>query len=114
MSPQEINTKVLSKADTYELKGTTIMHELTESYEGAKIAWKKGESILSSDKDYKTYLKAHNKATPQPKNLGGRYIGYDGGIVYDQAQALKKEYYVKSEDAKEETIILTIPIIPKR
>ena len=108
---QEINTEVLSKADTYERKGTAIMHELTESYEGGKIAWETGKSILSSDKDYKTFRKAHNSATHQPQDMGRRYIGFDGRLVTDKAQALKEEFYVKpSLNSDEETIILTIPL----
>ena len=38
---QEVNPQVLNEADKYSSKGTFMMHELTEAYEGAKISAKK-------------------------------------------------------------------------
>ena len=110
---QEIDTDFLDKADTYVLKGTSIMHELTESYIGAKIAWRKRESTPPAIqiKLNPVYKKAHKRATPQPLYLRWRMISPEGNDVEYPNQAIKKEYFVKpSLDSKEETIIQTVPL----
>lgn len=109
---QEINTEALFKADTYEHKGTSIMHELTEAYEGAKIAWKKGKSVPSPDVKYRFYNRAHRKATPQiSKTLFGvTYYDLNGNTVTDGKQAVRADFYIKpSINSNDKTLFLTIP-----
>ena len=109
---QEINTEVLSKVDTYVKLGTSIMHELTESYEGAKIAWKKSISIPIGDEKNKYFNRAHRRATPQVSKylFGVTYYDFYGNIVTDSKIAARADLYVKpSLFSNEKTIYLTIP-----
>ena len=64
---QSVNPKQLAVVDTYiTKKGTAIVHEVTEAYEGAKLAMKKGEGSREKGKKNPFYKKAHKNAISQP------------------------------------------------
>lgn len=99
---QIIDPNVLAKGDSYSEKGKMITHEVTEAYEGAKIGQKKGKDDMLRIKNmkiqpFKTYNKAHSRATKQ-NNVFQRFKTTSSGII--------EEYYVTNNKG-EETIILT-------
>ena len=57
---------LIYEADKFSKKGTFIIHELTEAYEGAKISSKTKASSPPSLQKKSVYEKAHEKATYQP------------------------------------------------
>ncbi|MBI3718174.1 MAG: hypothetical protein HY252_06215 [Sphingobacteriales bacterium] len=77
---QEINPKVLSNLDTYfNQPGAATLHEVTEAYQGAKLAQTEGSSVgVPTQADISNpnsiYNRAHILATPQPG--GPRSVGY--------------------------------------
>jgi hypothetical protein len=105
---QEVNPQVLEKADTYSTKGTFIMHELTEAYEGAKISSETKVSSPNSHSHGSVYKKAHNKASYQPP-VYSRYFDKDGNMIQNMNGCVKVEWYVKPyKESKDETIIQTL------
>ena len=106
---QEINPKVLGKADKYSPKGTFVMHELTEAYEGSKISIDNEKSSPNSNGKGSVYKEAHEKATNQPPVYQRLYDVY-GNITTDATKAQRIEWYVKpNEYSEKENIIQTYP-----
>jgi RHS repeat-associated protein len=91
---QEVNPQVLNEADKYSSKGTFMMHELTEAYEGAKISAKKKISSPNSKGDNSVYSEAHKNATTQPA-VYQRLFDKDGEQTKNPKEAQKVEWYVK-------------------
>ena len=96
---QEINPKVLGKADKYSPKGTFVMHELTEAYEGSKISIDNEKSSPNSNGKGSVYKEAHEKATNQPPVYQRLYDVY-GNITTDATKAQRIEWYVKPNEKK--------------
>ena len=106
---QEVNPEVLEKADAYSPKGTFIMHELTEAYEGAKISLDNKVSSPYAFGGNSVYKKAHKKATFQPC-VKARYYDKEGNKINSSNGAVRAEWYVKPYELSEhEKIIQTIP-----
>ena len=87
---QEVNPTIFKKVDDYfNTPGKSIEHEVTEAYEGAKLAQNEGSVGPATGKDVENtnsiYSRAHNNlATPQPGgNNSYAYTFYDsnGNIV---------------------------------
>lgn len=70
VAAQRINPLMLGLCDT---KGTMILHEVTEAYEGALISQKKGISSPPDGVPGSVYPKAHKKASPQLTLYAMRY-----------------------------------------
>lgn len=69
---QEINPTVLSTLDNaYNNPGASTLHEVTESYQGAKLSQASGISSPVAGQPNSVYTQAHASATPQ------------GGAVYE-------------------------------
>lgn len=85
MAFQEVNPIVLSGIDCGDV-GSSLMHELTEAYEGALIARKNKEStppameLNSVEIKNIVYEEAHRKATPQ-KGIFVNYYDKEGNLV---------------------------------
>ncbi len=104
---QVVNPTVLNEADKFSKKGTFIMHELSEAYEGAKISSKKKVSTSYLEKN--VYKEAHNKATYQPTVFQKLYDN-DGNVTLDSKKAVRVEWYVVDEfDKNKQNIIQTYP-----
>jgi len=89
---QVVNPTVLDQIDTYYNEpGASILHEVTESFEGGKISKRAGVSSPNSGEVGTVYKKAHDAATPQPP-VYGRYVG------------LNIEYFMKQEGKSEEVL----------
>jgi hypothetical protein len=106
---QEINPNTLGAVDEHMgTKGTMIMHEATEAYEGAKMSQKTGVSNRNSNwgDDRSVYDAAHMAATPQHKVYE---ILYDrnGNVTRDRKEAVRQEFYVEKNGVKK--IIQTQP-----
>ena len=106
---QEVNPQVLNEADKYSSKGTFMMHELTEAYEGAKISAKKKISSPNSKGDNSVYSEAHKNATTQPA-VYQRMFDKDGEQTKNPKEAQKVEWYVKPySSSKDEHTIQNLP-----
>ena len=89
MAFQEVNPIVLSGIDCGDV-GSSLMHELTEAYEGALIARRNKKSTqyasvfennsLMSEDDMRVYNEAHRNATPQ-KIITDNYYDAAGRLV---------------------------------
>ena len=67
IAKQEVNPKILAIIDSYfSMSGSSILHEVTEAYEGAKISQKTGISSTPAGYQNSVYNNAHEKDTEQP------------------------------------------------
>ena len=106
---QEINPTILGKMDGFSDEGASIMHEITEAYEGAKISAEKKKSSPNAKSPNSVYKKAHNKATFQPK-VYQRMLDCEGDEVQDIKKAIKVEWYIRQNvEPYEERKIQTYP-----
>ena len=106
---QEINPTILGKMDGFSDEGASIMHEITEAYEGAKISAEKKKSSPNAKSPNSVYKKAHNKATFQPK-VHQRMLDCEGDEVQDIKKAIKVEWYIRQNvEPYEERKIQTYP-----
>ena len=106
---QTVNPCVLEKAETYTGIGTSLMHEITEAYEGAKISESTKISSPSSNRPNSVYDKAHKKATVQP-TIYYRMYDKNGNETKFKDNAKKLEWFVTPYyDSKYETVIQTMP-----
>ncbi|GHV36608.1 hypothetical protein FACS1894178_8000 [Bacteroidia bacterium] len=84
---QEVNPIVLGAADDFtKASGRTMMHEVTEAYEGAKISQESGENAMPArgtdiNNPESVYSRAHNRATPQTP-IHVRYFDSSGNRLY--------------------------------
>ena len=63
---QTVDPKILNRISSVNSKpGADMLHEVSESYEGALIAREESRSIGNSKKDLAFYQKAHKRAYPQ-------------------------------------------------
>ena len=96
---QEVNPIILGKVDEiYGTKGTMIMHEITEAYEGALISKKEGTDAPPADNNQETdensvYYRAHNAATPQ-NPVYSRPIDKSGHTPSNPKMAPYTQYYI--------------------
>ena len=84
--------------EAYGTKGTLMMHEVTEAYEGALISKKEGSNAPPADdsqinKEDSVYNRAHNAATQQPP-IYYRQTDVSGKIPSDPKLATRTQYYI--------------------
>ncbi len=92
---QEVNPTILGQMDSYfGSPGASILHEVTESYEGGLISNSSGVSSPHAGLTGSVYEQAHEAATPQP------------GEVYKRDVDGRREIYIK-EDGRPEIILNT-------
>lgn len=95
---QEVNPNVLGQAsDAHGKPGANMLHEVTESYQGALISQKKGVSSSAAGTKGSVYKKAHRKATKQSGRIYERIYDASG----NEMQMLPGNIYpagVKSVD----------------
>jgi hypothetical protein len=84
---------VLSKMDEFSPKGTSIMHEFSECYNGAIDALKRKRSFTPSFCRGSNYKKAHKKATPQA-NLQYYEVDINGNRTRDKKNAVGQKIFV--------------------
>lgn len=85
-------------------KGAGMLHELTEAYEGGKVAIDERRSVPSSKADYKGYLEIHNRATEIEEV---KYNLYDvHGNKTDKFRAVRIEFLFNSLISGKERYIM--------
>ena len=95
---QEVNPEILGKMSKARLKpGADMLHEVTESYEGALISQKKGISSPAANKPGSVYPKAHRKARNQSGKVHRRLYDANGKITYNASEAVGVDWYVKGK-----------------
>lgn len=113
---QEVNPFVLGTMSSYFNKpGSDVLHEITESYQGALLARSLGQDVgFASEENldnlFSIYNAAHNSATPQTNGYDVRYFDKNGKpskILYKSGRA---EFYVEDPaKIKAPLTILTYP-----
>ncbi|WCT13635.1 DUF6443 domain-containing protein [Mucilaginibacter jinjuensis] len=108
---QEINPTVLGAADApYGKAGANTLHEVTESYQGAKLSQATGVSSGDSKSPGTVYPAAHAAATPQAGPIYEKAYDKQGNIVGPPTYpgAVRAEYSVQPAN-KPPVVIMTIP-----
>lgn len=90
-----VNPNTLSKMDAFSFKGKSIMHELSEGYNGALDALETQSSYPPSYMEGSNYEKAHNEATPQNDI---RFYEYDSEGNYTDDSSTAKGQIIYVED----------------
>ncbi|MPT36006.1 MAG: hypothetical protein E2604_13195 [Flavobacterium sp.] len=109
---QEINPNILETISTYyEKPGADTLHEVTESYQGGKIAQEAGYSTPSTTKPrgMEVYNSSHDAATPPS---GGVFFDYRDSEGNDTGEVLYKNgsaTYSVQDGKKAPQIIQTYP-----
>jgi RHS repeat-associated protein len=119
---QEINPNVLSSADNYYgTPGSLTLHEVTESYQGGKIAQQTEVSAqpatqVDADNPTSVYSRAHHAATPQIMDVTQTMYDNRGNVLnypFLSTQLNRTEYSVQQGKRPPHTILtLVIPLIP--
>lgn len=105
---QDIDPNVLGAMDNYYNKpGASTLHEVTESYQGAKISQQSGVSAGNSGASPAVYTAAHNAATPQSGPIYETAYDRNGNVV-PYNQAVRADYSVQ-QGTRPPLIILRIP-----
>ena len=97
---QLINTTILGKIDKANTSGTTILHEVTEAYIGAKISRRKGVSSPAAGQNGSVYERAHRRASYQPPVYQHLY-DYLGKEIKESQGAAKAVFCVFDPQKKE-------------
>lgn len=116
---QVVNPNVLNKASSGNGKpGADVLHEVTESYQGALITQKSGNSVGAAtnadvNNPNSVYSQAHSTATPQSGAIYETIFNAQGGVVTKNANgqypgATKIQNYVIDSSGKK-IIIQTYP-----
>ena len=113
---QEVNPTVLgAMSDYFGKPGADMLHEVTESYQGALISQKLGKDAgiatqADNDNPFSIYNGAHNSATPQTDGYDVRYFdntGTPSSVLYRSGTA---EYFITDPSGvKRPKIIQTYP-----
>ena len=95
---QTVDPKILNRISSVNSKpGADMLHEVSESYEGALIAREESRSIGNSKKDLAFYQKAHKRAYPQSGeiklDLNGSNVFIYVKDIHIATIALKKYNY---------------------
>ena len=109
---QEINPGVLESMSTYYGKpGADVLHEVTESYEGGKIAQKTGYSTPSTarPRGMGIYNIAHAAATPQSGDVFVDYRDSNGNSTGDTLLKNGTGSYSVQEGTRPPLVIQTYP-----
>ncbi|WP_345989651.1 DUF6443 domain-containing protein [Chryseobacterium sp. Chry.R1] len=113
---QEVNPKVLgAMSDYFNKPGADMLHEVTESYQGAVISRRLGKdsgfaSQAENDNLFSVYNAAHNNATPQTDGYDVRYFDKNGkpsSVLYKSGRA---EFFVTDPNGVEKPkVVQTYP-----
>ncbi|UKB82243.1 RHS repeat-associated core domain-containing protein [Chryseobacterium sp. MEBOG06] len=113
---QEVNPKVLgAMSDYFNKAGADMLHEVTESYQGALISRRLGvnsgfASQAENDNPFSVYNAAHNNATPQTDGYDVRYFDKNGkpsSVLYKSGSA---EFFVTDPSGvKKSQVVQTYP-----
>ncbi len=113
---QEVNPTVLgAMSDYFGKPGADMLHEVTESYQGALISKKIGIDAgiagqTDGDDPFSIYNGAHNSATPQTDGYDVRYFdktGNPSSVLYKSGKA---EFFVTDPSGvKKPKVIQTYP-----
>lgn len=113
---QEVNPKVLgAMSDYFNKPGADMLHEVTESYQGAIISRRFGKdsgfaSQAENDNPFSAYNAAHNNATPQTDGYDVRYFDKNGkpsSVLYKSGSA---EFFVTDPSGvKKPKVVQTYP-----
>ncbi len=113
---QEVNPKVLgAMSDYFNKPGVDMLHEVTESYQGALISRRLGvnsgfASQAENDNPFSVYNAAHNNATPQTNGYDVRYFDKNGkpsSVLYKSGSA---EFFVTDPSGvKKSQVVQTYP-----
>lgn len=116
---QEVNPLVLGiMSEYYNKPGADMLHEVTESYKGAKFSQAFGKSFLGSagerenDDPFSIYNLSHYSATPQTatEGYGVRLFDKNGNTSSVLYQSGRAEYYIIDPTGKKkEQIIQNYP-----
>lgn len=97
-------------SDFYRKPGADTLHEVTESYKGAKLSQIFNLSVVGvavpaeGDNPFSIYSMSHNSATPQTATNGVGYNYYDknGNLSNELYKSGRAEYIVKDPSNKKE------------
>jgi RHS repeat-associated protein len=79
---QEVDTKTSASIDNaYNKPGGTLLHEVTEAYEGAKMSQKSGLSSGIDGTPGSVYKAAHSAALPQPGSITETFYDNKGNVL---------------------------------
>jgi RHS repeat-associated protein len=112
---QEINPNVLSAADNYfGTAGSLTLHEVTESYQGAKIAQQTLTSTgpaTQADVNNPTsvYNRAHNAATPQRMDIIETVYDASNKVLKGTYEGAARVEYSVQQGSRTPVIIMTLP-----
>jgi RHS repeat-associated protein len=110
---QEINPNVLAAADNYYgTSGSLTLHEVTESYQGAKIAQQNGSPTGSATATdvYSTnvYNQAHNAATPQNMVITQTVYNASGQILNAPFTGATRAEFSVQQGTRPRLVIMTV------
>lgn len=95
MAFQEVNPFVLEKMDGFSDIGTSILHEVTEAYQGAKISAERKASSPEAGQPNSVYKEAHGKASVQPQVYQKLY-DKEGNETQNSLKATNAVWYIRS------------------
>lgn len=91
-----VNTTDLELIDTFHKKGTSIMHEITESYIAGKVSKAlncNAPPALSTNRQNTIYKIAHMSAIPQVPLFSDKVRNDDGSII--------EHFFIEDNDGKQ-------------
>ena len=92
VTTQYVDPEFMEHFDKAYEPGAGAMHEVLESFEGGKMAIKKGRSIPNSNIDKRSYTKAHSRSSYIPK-IGFDYMDNSGNILENGVNASSVDVY---------------------
>ena len=114
---QEINPNVTSAADTYYGKpGQNTLHEITEAYQGGKLAQASGISTPeATSEDAKNpssvyYQAHHNLSVPQAGPITSKVTDADGNFLESPYAGAAWVVWIVSDSKQEPKVIQQLPV----
>jgi RHS repeat-associated protein len=100
VATQEFDTKSSANFDEANKKpGQTILHEISEAYEGAKMSQKAGVSSGDGNDPNSVYQAAHESRNTirQPGTITGKFVDSHGNISSSEQGAVRGVYYSRGK-----------------
>jgi RHS repeat-associated protein len=105
----QVNTDHATQIDNhYNTPGATMLHEVTEGYQGAKLVQERGKDSGPSGEFGSVYKQAHQMATDAPPLIITTYDSGGGVVGHNSPYIDKIEYSMQAPGRKKE-VLTTIP-----
>ncbi|MGV0923456.1 RHS repeat-associated core domain-containing protein [Empedobacter tilapiae] len=115
VTQQEINPNVLgTMSETHSAPGIDVLHEVTESYQGALLSIQNGVSSPRAGLSESVYPSAHSSAVPQSGNVYQRIYDANGNELQKlpgnryPSTATSADWYVNGQNGNK-VVIQTLP-----